>query len=294
MRILTWCTIIAATALVALPAAAGAQEDGAAPIRQRPAVKLDLSRKAFDPALPFGEGFQLTGQIPEEVYRVSLRYGPTSVDEAGRRSTVFVSEYTFPRSDVIQQQEFAFHIRPLRANRDYLFELNFHKESTRDSTRKDTLTDKVEIIARARASLANHFDSDIGLMNSFRAGYWGLVTNAHLHVVPVNKNEELGNRPALERLAKRLSVFGGLALHKFGADDDVEPFWDVGSPVAGLGLRGIAGLDGLRVNGGIVWVKQEDTNPLVSERHTKRDGFVSVTGDVEIQKLLGPLLAILK
>jgi hypothetical protein len=146
----------------------------------------------------------------------------------------------------------------------------------------------------ARAGLQHHFDADIGVMYASRADYWGVVTNAHIHAVPVNRNRSSVSLTPLQQFAQRASIFVGLAVQPISSGAEVKDLYPVGSPVVGVGYRGLFGVDQLRLNGGVMFFKQEDANPLVTRDHTKRDAFVSATVDFSVQSIFGPLLALIK
>lgn len=154
--------------------------------------------------------------------------------------------------------------------------------------------DTARVPGIARAGLQHHFDADIGVMYATRADYWGVVTNAHIHAVPVNRNRSAAGLTPLQQFAQRASIFVGLAVQPISSGAEVKDLYTVGSPVVGVGYRGLFGVDQLRLNGGVMFFKQEDANPLVTRDHTKRDAFVSATVDFSVQSIFGPLLALIR
>ena len=272
--------------LVAASTALVGQSATAVPRRPPQTVKIDLAAQQFETGLPFAERFWIRGSLATAVDSVKLAYGVAGRDENdrlvidGRVTRGFI-----PKSSVVQSKDFAFAIEPLRPNVPYLFQLRFFKDSGEEA---------ITIRGRAQASLAQHFDADIGILRSENAGNWGLVTSSHFHLVPLNKNEDpTFSSSTGANLAKRLSVFAGVSFQEIHSEVEVSKFFTFGSPVAGIGVRGPLGLDFMRLNGGVIWFKQDDANPLVTRQRVKRDVFVSATADLELKQVLGPLVALL-
>lgn len=165
--------------------------------------------------------------------------------------------------------------------------------------------DRDTVIASTRSLPVQRFDADLGIAAAHASGYVGLVSNAHLYpFAPVNKATDLRTvRGFWPNFRQRVSIFAGLALQELNSDAEVHPLYDVGTPVVGAGLRGFLYwspisqrlrpiLQPLRLNAGVIFFEQEDPNPLVTERHGRHDLFASVTADIELKSVLGPLLAL--
>jgi hypothetical protein len=273
---------------------APAQESGAIPEHAGQTISLDIEAKKFDQPLPFHEYFNLTGTIPSGVDSLTFDYGPAVQTEGvldigrsfGRMST--------RRRTVSTSRTWVTAIRPLEANQPYLFRFvlwHFDKDSV--TSHVDTLRETIRIVAVPRATLANHFDADFGVMHSGRTGYWAVVTDAHYYLVPINKNEDLSELDPISRLQRRLSVFAGLAVQEIAATRDVHSLWDgVGSPVLGVGYRGFLGLEPLRLNSGVVFY-QVKPDPESEDLRKQRDLFVSMTADFDLKSIVAPLAALL-
>lgn len=167
---------------------------------------------------------------------------------------------------------------------------------------KDGSSAMVNVIGTAAANLTNHFDTDFGIVWSPRPGpaYVGAGSNVHFYFVPINKSESLENRrPTLrDQVLKRLSVFAGLAFVKLHASESVENRSEFGNFVTGVGLRPrfsgpLRRLDFFRLNGGVMYFHQTNSNPLITELSDAHAPFVSVTGDLDLRTVLGPLAALL-
>ncbi len=160
----------------------------------------------------------------------------------------------------------------------------------RDTGRAQVGRDTVRVVGEAKTDITHHFDTDAGLLHSFRANYWGAVTGTHLYLVPVNRNECRASYSGWEHILKRVSLFGGLSVFELDARSGVEPLFTGGSPVFGLSVGERFPFFGrLFLNGGIILLKQEDPNPLLDAKHTRRDYFVGVAADVELKSIFGPL-----
>ncbi|HEV2147453.1 MAG TPA: hypothetical protein VGR37_08620 [Longimicrobiaceae bacterium] len=258
----------------------------AVPRRPAQTVKVDLAAQQFETGLPFRERFWIRGTLANPADSIVLTYGVADRDENNR---LFIrgrpTRKSIPKSHVVKSKDFAFAIEPLQPNVEYLFRFRFYEGAAFDT---------VQIIGRPKASLAQHFDADVGVLRSENAGNWGLVTSSHFHFIPINKNEDdsFTSGPGA-RLARQISMFGGIAFQEIYSEVEVSKFFTFGSPVAGVGIRGPLGLDFMRVNGGVIWFKQKDANPLISRQRVKRDVFVSATADLEMKQVLGPLVALL-
>jgi hypothetical protein len=332
MRYLTRLYIVAAAVQLAVPTGVWCQEDGAVERRGRQTIQVNLATRSLESRVPFNEHFRVVGKYPAGVDRACLSYGPAQRLGQVVDPRLFASARSLPVSAIIQQGEFAFDVGPLQPRDRYRFTFVLYRDTVIKKVRNekgprvggsdaaaarplhpcvpeaqlnqdagplpDTITrvwsaDSVSLSVTPGASFRNHIDADVGALHSFNAGYTGLVTNVHLYAYPLNKNEDLSDRPAIEQLGKRFSVFLGLAVQELNSDADVDKFLPLGNPVVGVGLRGFPGIEALRVNTGIMLFKQDDANPLVTKERLKYDPFVSVTADIEFKTLLGPLANLL-
>ncbi|MEQ9438095.1 MAG: hypothetical protein RIG62_03575, partial [Cyclobacteriaceae bacterium] len=136
----------------------------------------------------------------------------------------------------------------------------------------------------------------------------GLIT-LHYYPRPVNFNTNLGQKFGdnnfLRHLAMRTSVFLGVAPTVIAADveQEIKPVTGIGNVVYGLGLRspfywpgkldsgkfGRVFLQPMRLNAGFFHFAQENANPLISSKENKSSFFLSLTFDLSITEILGPL-----
>jgi hypothetical protein len=301
-------------------------QGGATAVQRRatPTINLDLAKRTFDQPLPFHETFRVIGNIPAEADSFSISFGPLYPTrcKCGESGSIEDIESKHPR--VLKSSTFDMIVGNMEPNRPYRFRFLVWKfitpnhvdtvshsvitDSDRGTVTTSTVVklaaprattsravaDTIDIIAEAKAPFTSHFDADVGVLRTHRTGYWGLATNAHFHLVPLNKNEDLSQLSPLQKVMRRLSVFGGLAVREMATEKEVRPYFaGVGSPVAGLGYRGTGRFDPVRINGGVMFFKEKDANPLVDRELNKRDTFVSLSVDFDVKTLLVPLALLL-
>jgi hypothetical protein len=298
----------AAALLCAVQAQLAAQPGCAAVTRPRTTVEVDLATQQWKGALPYDEVFNLQVAIPELTSKsqtpsaIKLVFGTSQeVDTTDPDGTVhgrFVRSVlggdSIPLNRGIQNKAAVFAIAPLPPNRSYIFDFVLYRDSIveRGPTRRDTLKVQIDSLRLAQAphpDLTNHFDLDAGAVRSNRLQYTGVVMNFHYYAVPINNNECPENYRGRNRLLKRVSVFAGMSVLKIHSVENVEPLFASGTPVVGIGLARLPGLGPVRIDGGYVFVKRKDANPLVDRKHTRADPFVGLTVDFQLRKVLGPL-----
>jgi hypothetical protein len=306
-------------------AAAQSASSGAVPRRPMTTVTVNLDTRRFDKPLPFRESFLLEGTRPEGADSFSVRCTPAE-SPARDGSTCGTASPRPWRTGGMKGFEVA--IGPLSPYQAYRFEFiswkfmskpgvqvdTLSSESHLDhrtrrrvvttvvrttppptGARLDTVADTVWIFTKAEADRSTHFDADIGLIWSGRPGYTGLVTNGHVYLVPINKNEDLSVLSTLERLERRVSLVLGLSVRQLHSEASVQPYFDgVGSPMVGLGYRGVMGSESLRVNAGMLLFRQKQANPLVDRDVEKHALAVSGSIDIDLKSLVAPLTLLLK
>lgn len=280
--VLLVATSIAAHSLAALPT--HGQSTTAIPVRPRTTIVANLASKQFEASLPFEEDFLVRVKWPGEYSTVTLTYGTLSwINNAATIGQRIASE-TVNKSDLYENPDAFFRIRPLKSGVDYLFLFTIPAGAPPSEIAR--------IHARPKADFGNHFDQDLGIMLSHRAGYLGVVSSMHVHFVPINKNASGTDFPFSQRLLRNTSLFLGLTVAEIDSDATVEKFFAAGSPVFGLAVRPIFGRP-VRFAAGLVVFKQDDANPLVDTKRNKVDRFIMATADLDLKALLGPLLAII-
>lgn len=296
----------------------------------RVTVKGDLSKRQLD-ALPFDVPFTIRTPVPTlndgklKVDSIVLRYGPPvrlpngfDLGPSVRTSALVQgaappTELTFSvralRPNQVQYFHFFLHAtRSVKAHPEQLLRQYTMKVATfdaekavfvvRDSVvreyRMDTLrtaVDTIRIVGTPRATFANRFDADAGVLWAPGFGYWGVGANSHFYFTPVNRNQCTTEYRGMDHVLKRVSVFGGVSLFRIHSDTEVQHLWTNGSPVVGVGLNRLPVVPA-RLNAGIIWLRQDDPNPLVTRDVVKRDLFISGTVDFELRQLAGPLAAL--
>ena len=114
-----------------------------------------------------------------------------------------------------------------------------------------------------------------------------LYYGANFYLVPVNKKARQLDLKKCDFLLKNISFFGGMAVSAYGTPENLDGytgFTAAGNPMAGAGARVFRIL---RVSGGVMWYKQENTNPIISEKVVRRSGFVAVSADINVVEALG-------
>ena len=275
------------TLLLFAPQGAAGQTTGAVPVRPKTTVTANLSSTQFESPLPFDEAFIVKVKFPkEEADTITLEYGPLGWDN--RRPVIhgpvtrlrFYSHFLHGNSDAF------FHVQPLEPGEEYLFVFHLEKKG---GTNPDSI---IRILGEPKASIANHFDQDVGVIATDRAGYWAVASSIHMHAIPINKNLRLQDMPKEKQWLSRVSVFAGLAIAEIDSEAPVEKYFGVGSPIVGVAVRPLPFFSPLRVGGGLIAVRQEDANPLVDEKEMKIDRFLGATVDFDVRTILGPLLTL--
>jgi hypothetical protein len=273
-----------------------AQSGCASVTRARSSVTADLATQQWTGSFPFDEVFTLRLAIPElepvspRMNEIRLAYGPareeshTASDGTVTRDLVMaepIDRDVVPLTGPVKVKEVFFTVGPLDPSRVYLFDFQLFSDTTRRAS--------VRMAAASRPDVTSHFDLDAGVLRSNRLQYTGMVIDAHYYLVPVNNNECPDNYRGAEEILKRVSLFAGISVLRLSSKDNVHNFFERGAPAIGIGLNRLPYLGPVRINGGLLFVKQDHANPLVSERVTKADPFVSVTVDFELRRVLGPL-----
>jgi hypothetical protein len=257
-----------------------------------PVVSVDFANADLASGLPFDEPFILRGDFPANADTLYLTYGPAVWRSTGSGGSSEINgpgiTIEFAKGSTFQSKSFSFRIPAIAPHQPYVFRFHVDQKHTSPG---DTIT----IVSAPKTTLSNRLQTDFGVLRSDNAGYWGVVSDLHIYLMPVNKNESAcARRTPLEHVLKRVSLFAGLSPLKIASDEPVASPFTVGTPVVGIGLRQLPYLGAFRVNGGVMFFDQKDANPLVATMRHKRDVFVSVTADIELKNFLGPLASFIK
>jgi hypothetical protein len=258
-----------------------------------PLVSVNLAAKNFESVPPFDQNFLLSVTGIDSVDSLRVEYGEGYTDSAGSHFWGRTSRLGMRPTSSVDQKQWVFDIHALRPNTRYLFRF----EALRYGQAIATLIDTIPVWIVAEAGLTRHFDSDFGIIvgTSPTIGYVGGGSTVHFYFVPINKAAPYGTASGSFRqeVLKRLSVFAGVSLFKIEENVPVDNKYDVGNPIWGLGvrpyLRGARRLDFFRANVGIMHFVQKNANPLITDKRGKHTPFVSVTADLDLQAVLGPL-----
>lgn len=163
--------------------------------------------------------------------------------------------------------------------------------------------------ARARATLASHFQTDIGISLPIgRAETMSLVTGARFYFVPQVTGGDLLDPSVPQgmwsQLARRASLFASISVFDLysGSDASVKKLGPLGAPSVGVSLHGFLYwgnmnsspflqrfIQPLHLNAGVMFFQQEDANPIVDTERRKWDYFISISADVSFKQVLGPI-----
>ncbi len=192
---------------------------------------------------------------------------------------------------------------PLVPNRNYC--LVFAKSDPNpdgSSTALGPIMEKITL--RPRSSLADHIKSDFGI--GYVPKIKGLVgvINVHFYFVAINNDADLGygELSRARQVFSRLSLFVGLAPLTFSSESEqeIKNITKLGNLVYGVGIRSLPYwpkrksfmrlvFQPMRINVGFMRFIQDDANPLVTDNRYKNAPFVSITYDLNISTLLGPI-----
>lgn len=159
---------------------------------------------------------------------------------------------------------------------------------------------------RSEPPRSKNFASDIGVsvpINDLR--FWGLTTGVRFYPRPRADGVDLLD-PAYggfwKQLSYRTGLFASLTILNW-SPEDVKGL-ELGVVAAGISIDGILYwrflgmnkkpfcrrfIQPINLNAGMLFFEQEDSNPLVDELIRKNKLFLSVSVDIGLRKLLGPI-----
>lgn len=265
----------------------------------RPIVALDAGSRTLTPPPPFDQEFLL--KIPKIGAFCARRVLVGLATPPLESGVTFIGDpkQDLPRRDDIGNRcegDVHFLVAPLDPNRRYLIKIEYVNAA--ENHRLDSLA----MVTVARADLTAHFDADLGGIWAPRPGpaLVAMSSNLHFYFVPINKSETISNRNDSIRdwVFKRFSIFAGLSAVRLISGSPIENRVTNGNPVIGIGLKPRFSstsrrFDFFRLTAGFLYYAQKDPNPIVTTKHPKKAPFIGLTGDVEIEKVLAPLGALL-
>jgi hypothetical protein len=282
MRIL-WCASVLAYAAVASVASAqkkDAASDG--PI----VIKVDLATAEFDKTLPFDSDFYVV--ISND--KIAVQSLTVARDVMGGLRTL-QGQPLKPLPGFAGVTDQAFKVAPLQANKRYTFTFQIMGAPP------------LVVHGSTRTTLNDYFRIDVGFIHApvlvrgtdKRVSYWGGGSNVHLYLVSVNEaSEKTAEGRPFDPVLKRVSLFGGVSAFDLHAGAPIKPFFKAGNPVAGVSWRPMKLAETpfvteVYVNLGLMWFKQANPNPLVSDDVGKRTVVYGLAGSIAIKDLLTPL-----
>jgi len=113
-----------------------------------------------------------------------------------------------------------------------------------------------------------------------------LYAGANFYFVPVNKKAPLSTFKNRDKFWKRFCLLVGITTS--GVEEgNTKNLFSGGSIVLGAGWRMT---DVIKLNGGYLFFKQKDENPLVNQDRKKATGFASISFDINIKSVIGKQL----
>ena len=124
---------------------------------------------------------------------------------------------------------------------------------------------------------------DFGVLVAPKISSTFFFEGLNFHLRPVNRKAKFSDLEGWDMWLKRTSVFFGVAQRIGSYDDNYKNLVGVGSPFVGIGFR-INRM--IRLNGGYMFYKTEDTHPLSSSTSINSTYFLSASIDIELKKAL--------
>ena len=313
-------TITFCIGLITFPCfAQGSEED---PTGQVPVIQLDLNTRLFSTHLPFDQKFQIRGKVDANIKKVKLvihKYESTGLrrcrvikkDSNNKKRKVLKKDSLIKQppveyssddwkqdtSGLFPQDQFIVDITgKLCPEMRYKFSFEFYKTAESENAYQT-----IDIFRQPRVNLTDHFHLGIDILSNLKAPYWSAGTTLHMYFTPINRGEDLGEVKDWQNLSKRVSLLVGLSVVELSdqAEVNIKSGTSLGSPLFGLGIRGLFYWGGeewqrrwfqpIRLNFGWIYVKQDHAHPLIEEDRSKLLPFVSLSADVQLKNIIGPL-----
>ncbi len=122
---------------------------------------------------------------------------------------------------------------------------------------------------------------DFGILVAPEINSTFVFQGVNFHLSPVNRRANFSDLEGLDFWAKRISFSLGVAQRIGSYEDSYENLIAVGSPFAGVGFR-INRM--LRINGGVLFYKKTDSNPVISDKVVTGTYFFSASVDIKLKE----------
>ena len=132
---------------------------------------------------------------------------------------------------------------------------------------------------------------DIGYLYAPKIGSSFVFESINFHLVPVNRKGKFSQYKGLDKILKSTSIMLGFAQRIGHYDDNFEAVTGIGSPFGGIGFR-LGKI--IRINGGYIFYREKNSNPIVSKKTNLGTYFVSASIDVKLKDALGFIVKLIK
>jgi hypothetical protein len=279
---------------------------GAWPKTPKPVVTANLVTVTLDSVLPFDRPFVLRVPTPAGTDSMRLRYGTYDCMHGPQeqRRSCRLGEVTLRATPLVATEAMAAAIGPLPPNNAYAFQFDiWGKRKINDTL--TPLRDDREVVGWTATDFRDHFDTDFGAIYGTRSEYVGLGIMLHVYAEPIRPFERLSDvESRWRRWKKRVNLAAGISLAELSDEKPVDHMFSFGTPVAAIGARKLPAPPGAaalirtlieqpRWAVGVIWFTQDDANPLITRKKTKADPFVSMTFDLDLKSILGPLYGVI-
>lgn len=241
-------------------------------------------------------------------------YTKGTVSQPGNHTTVaftHVSDWYQPAKTLFGQNRtirFLWLFGPdsyLKPNRDYCLLVR----RSMDENTPDPFQQTVSVHTASKFSDYVKLDFGVGVAPQPGVNVLFGSIAVHGYAIPINNNTDLAEGFGLgKQLLLRTSLFVGIAPITFssGTKQEIKPLTGVGNLVVGVGFRGpgywpgknkaadrrVRGkfiLQAMRLNAGWLIYSQSAANPVDPGKRTKYTPYVSLTYDLSLTSLLGPI-----
>lgn len=124
---------------------------------------------------------------------------------------------------------------------------------------------------------------DFGVLTAPEISSTFTFEGLNFHLRPVNRKAKFSDLKGLDLWLKRISFSFGVAQRIGSYNDNYKNLVGVGSPFVGVGIR----LNRMiRINGGVLFYKTENSNPIITNTDVNATYFLSASIDIKLKDAL--------
>lgn len=276
---------------------------------QAKAVDVDIINQQVKGSLPYDVKFELTGMPTQVADRLELT---SVIEDAGSSGNLISGTITWirqiPRNGTDDSKAEKFSLlftngKYLRPNHRYTFTIVV-SEIVYPGTYNAIST--LLITGYTQSSLSDHIKLDFGIGYAPKPQAMIGLTTVHAYLSPINEDTDLADSDlsSISHLSQRVSFFAGISPITFSdnTEQGITKKYGLGNFVYGIGLRSIfyspmfntgkvgrIFLQPLRIDLGILNFKQKNKNIAVTGDINKQSPYFSITYDLNIASVLGPI-----